>query len=131
MFASNLIGIIAQRLVRRLCPLCKAGYEPDNTERKLMGISPTEKLMIYRHTGCPDCDHMGFKGRLAIMELLHFDRGMIELVTRSADLKELTDYAHAHHFTPLIEDGIRRVREGLTSLQEVRRVVDFSERMEE
>jgi len=130
MFAANLIGIIAQRLVRRLCPLCKTAYEPDDSERKLMGLSPTEKLTIYRQRGCPDCENQGYKGRLAIMELLHFDRGMIELVTRSANLKELTDYANTHHFMPLIEDGIRRVREGLTSLEEVRRVVDFSERME-
>ena len=131
MFASNLIGIIAQRLVRKLCPLCKTGYEPDNTERELMGIIPGTRMMIYRPTGCPDCDHQGYKGRLAIMELLRFDHGMVELVTRRAGLKELTDYAQSHHFTPLSEDGIRRVKEGLTSLHEVRRVVDFSERMAE
>lgn len=131
MFASNLIGIIAQRLVRRLCPLCKAGYEPDDTERRLMKIGPDEQIMIYRKTGCPHCENMGYKGRLAIMELLQFDRGMVELVTRRAGLKELTDHALTRHFTPLINDGIRRVKQGLTSLQEVRRVVDFSERMAE
>jgi type IV pilus assembly protein PilB len=130
-FASNLIGIIAQRLVRRLCPLCKAGYEPDDIERRLMDVSPGAKITIYRPTGCPDCENMGYKGRLAIMELLHFDRGMVELVTRRAGLKELTDYALAHRFTPLCDDGVRRVMEGLTSLHEVRRVVDFSERMAE
>ncbi len=128
MFASNLIGIIAQRLVRRLCPLCKEAYQPDDSERMIMNIAADEILMICRPKGCPDCENQGFKGRLAIMEILHFDQGMIELVTRRAGLKELTDYALAHHFKPLSDDGIRRVKEGVTSLQEVRRVVDFSER---
>ncbi len=125
MFASNLIGIIAQRLVRRLCQNCKTGYEPDEAERRLLGIS--ESIAIYRPTGCPECENQGYKGRLAIIELLHFDRGMVELVTRRAGLKELTDYAISRHFTQLADDGIRRVKEGLTSLQEVRRVVDLTE----
>lgn len=128
MFASNLIGIIAQRLVRRLCPMCKVGYTPDAAERMIMNLAADEKIMLYQPAGCADCEHQGYKGRLAIMEILRFDKGMIELVTRRAGLKELTDYALSHQFTPLAVDGIRRVREGLTSLHEVRRVVDFSDR---
>lgn len=131
MFASNLIGIIAQRLVRKLCPLCKAGYEPDAEERRIMNISRDEKIMLYRPAGCPDCENQGFKGRLAIMEILRFDKGMVELVTRRAGLKELTDYAVERQFVPLADDGVRRVLGGLTSLHEVRRVVDFSDRLEE
>ncbi len=130
-FAANIIGIIAQRLVRRLCPLCKAGYTPDATERLIMGIGHDVEIMIYRPTGCPDCENQGYKGRLAIMEILRFDQGLIELVARHASLKELTDCAMLQQFTPLIDDGIRRVKEGLTSLHEVRRVVDFSERKSE
>jgi len=129
MFAANLIGIIAQRLVRKLCPLCRSGYTPDAFERGLMGIAPDEEITIFKSTGCHECDNQGYKGRLAIMEILRFDHGIIELITRRAGLKEITDYALAQHFTPIADDGIRRVREGLTSLQEVRRVVDFSERM--
>ena len=128
MFASNLIGIIAQRLVRRLCPLCKVGYIPDALERQIMNISATEQITIYRQTGCADCEYQGYKGRLAIMEILRFDQGLVELVTRGAGLKEITEYVLNHHFTPLCDDGIRRVRGGMTSLQEVRRVVDFSDR---
>ncbi|MFA6971361.1 MAG: GspE/PulE family protein [Gallionella sp.] len=130
-FATNLIGIIAQRLVRRLCPHCKAGYKPDATERKIMGIGPAEKITLFRPVGCAECDNQGYKGRLAIMEILRFDYGLIELVARRANLKEITQYALAHQFIPLIEDGVRRIREGLTSLHEVRRVVDFSERTSE
>ncbi|MDO9052751.1 MAG: ATPase, T2SS/T4P/T4SS family, partial [Gallionella sp.] len=131
MFASNLIGIIAQRLVRKLCPLCKSGYTPDDSECTLLGISPKTEITLFRPTGCHDCDFQGYKGRLAIMEILRFDRSLIELVTRRAGLKDLTDYALTQQFVPLAEDGVRRVCEGLTSLHEVRRVVDFSERMSE
>ncbi|MDD2721759.1 MAG: GspE/PulE family protein [Gallionella sp.] len=131
MFAANMIGIIAQRLVRKLCPNCKTGYSPDALERKLMGLNPEEQITLYRPAGCPNCDHMGFKGRLAIMEILRFDHGLVELITIHAGLKKITDYAHKQHFVSLAEDGVRRVREGLTSLAEVRRVVDFSERMTE
>lgn len=129
MFADNLIGVIAQRLVRKLCPLCKTPYAPDDMERQITGVNTATTL--YRSAGCPDCDHQGYKGRLAIMEILRFDQGLIELVTRSAGIKELTDYALANKFIPLCDDAIRRVKEGLTSLNEVRRVVDFSERMAE
>ncbi|MFA6061143.1 MAG: GspE/PulE family protein [Gallionella sp.] len=128
-FAANLIGIIAQRLVRKLCPLCKVAYTPDALECRLMGMA--QSPVLYRPAGCPDCEQQGYKGRLAIMEILRFDHGLIELVSRRAGIKAITDYVMAHQFIPLIEDGIRRVKEGVTSLGEVRRVVDFSERMAE
>jgi len=128
-FAANLIGIIAQRLVRKLCPLCKVSYSPDALECRLMGI--TQSPVLYRPAGCSDCEQQGYKGRLAIMEILRFDHGLIELVSRRAGIKAINDYVMAHQFIPLIEDGIRRVKEGVTSLGEVRRVVDFSERMAE
>jgi len=131
MFAANLIGIIAQRLVRKLCPLCKTGYSPDSAERELLGIAPDMKITLYQPSGCPDCENQGYKGRLAIMEVLRFDRSMVELISRRAGLKEITDHVLTQNFSPLAEDGIRRVCEGLTSLNEVRRVVDFSERMTE
>jgi len=130
-FAANLIGIIAQRLVRKLCPLCKTSYTPDATECRLMGVNQTMPPTLYRPVGCTECEQQGYKGRLAIMEILRFDHGLIELVSRRAGIKAITDYVMAHQFTPLIEDGIRRVKEGWTSLSEVRRVVDFSERMAE
>lgn len=129
LFAGNLIGIIAQRLVRRLCPECKEGYSPDDVERILLGIGGSDDLVLYRPAGCPVCEGQGYKGRLAIIEILRFDHGLDELVARRAGLREMTDYTVACGFIPIAEDGIRRVREGLTSLAEVRRVVDLTERI--
>ncbi len=131
MFATNLIGIIAQRLVRKLCPLCKALYQPDDAERNMMRLAEDETVDIFRPQGCPDCEHQGYKGRLAIMEILRFDHELIELITSNAGLRKITDYALTRQFVPLADDGIRRVKEGLTSLAEVRRVVDLSDRMAE
>jgi len=128
-FAGNLIGIIAQRLVRKLCPQCKASATPDATERKLLGISTEDDIILYRSVGCPACEEQGYKGRMAIIEILRFDRGLDELVARRAGLQEISDYALSRGFVPIAEDGIRRVREGLTSLNEVRRVVDLTERI--
>lgn len=131
MFATNLIGIIAQRLVRKLCPLCKAVYQPDDAERRMMRLAEDDTLDIFRPQGCPDCEHQGYKGRLAIMEILRFDHELIELITSNAGIRKITDYALTRQFVPLADDGIRRVKEGLTSLAEVRRVVDLSDRMAE
>ncbi|MDD5759124.1 MAG: GspE/PulE family protein [Desulfobulbaceae bacterium] len=129
LFAGNMIGIIAQRLVRKLCPHCKVRYRPGTVERKLMGINKEDPLVLYRAGGCPACEGQGYKGRMAIMEILRFDGSLDELVARQAGLKELEDYALTRDFVPIAKDGIRRVREGLTSLSEVRRVVDLSERL--
>ncbi len=127
--SGNIIGIVAQRLVRRLCPHCKATYSPDAAERTMLGASAQEEITLYRATGCPTCEGEGYKGRLAIIEILRFDRGLDELVARGALLQEMNDYAVSKGFIEIAEDGIRRVREGSTSLDEIRRVVDLTDRI--
>jgi len=129
LFAGNLIGIVAQRLVRRLCTNCKEGYAPQGIERTMLGLGAGDDLVLYRPVGCPNCEGQGYRGRLAIIEILRFDRGLDELVAKHTGLRELTDYALAHNFIPIAEDGSRRVREGLTSLDEVRRVVDLTDKI--
>jgi len=129
LFAGNLIGIVAQRLVRKLCAKCKESYAPEALERTLLGIGAADDIVLYRPAGCPLCAGQGYKGRLAIIEILRFDHGLDELVARRAGLQEMSDYAVSRGFIPIAEDGIRRVRDGLTSLTEVRRVVDLTERI--
>lgn len=129
LFAGNMIGIVSQRLVRKLCPTCKESYSPDDVERTLLGIAVEEERQLCRPVGCPSCKGQGYKGRLSIIEILRFDHGLDELVAHRASLQEMTNYALSHGFTPIVEDGIRRVREGITSLSEVRRVVDLTDRI--
>lgn len=127
--AGNIIGIIAQRLVRVLCPHCKYSYHPDLTERKLLGIHPDEEFTLYRAAGCDLCFHQGYKGRLAIMELLKMDSDLDDLVSRRASTRDLKQAAKEKGFRPLAADGLQRVLQGITSLSEVARVVDLTDRM--
>jgi type II secretory ATPase GspE/PulE/Tfp pilus assembly ATPase PilB-like protein len=125
--AGNLIGIVAQRLVRTLCAKCKKPDTPSPVEAQLMGLDPDEQITIYRPAGCPACDFLGYKGRMAIFELLKFDKGLDGLITKNASVNEMNDYAVARGFASMAEDGLRRVRDGLTTVDEVSRVVDLTE----
>jgi type II secretory ATPase GspE/PulE/Tfp pilus assembly ATPase PilB-like protein len=128
--AGNIIGIIAQRLVRKLCAHCKEAYEPAEIERKVLGIKPTSRSQsIYRPRGCIHCDGQGYRGRHAIMELLKFDREMDELIARGATLRDLHASALGKGFKTLADAAVRRVLEGSTSIDEVARVVDLTERI--
>ena len=125
--AGNLIGIIAQRLVRMLCGKCKEPYEAGTVEKSLLGSAPGEGLTLYRSVGCPTCKGQGYKGRTTIMELLRFDMGLDDLLSRNARSTELLAYARSTGFTTMAEDGLARVRAGQTSLEEVARVVDLTQ----
>jgi len=125
--AGNLIGIVAQRLVRTLCPNCKKPDTPSAVEAQLLGLGPDEQISVYRPVGCPACDFQGYKGRMAIFELLKFDKGLDGLITKNASVNEMNDYAVARGFASMAEDGLRRVRDGLTTVDEISRVVDLTE----
>ncbi|MBD8525999.1 GspE/PulE family protein [Pseudomarimonas arenosa] len=125
--AGNVIGIVAQRLIRKLCTHCKQMYVAEPVEKTLLGVDDEEDLVLYRAVGCEHCGVTGYRGRVAIVEALKFDAGMDELIARRATLRDLTDYALANGFSPISDDGLRRVREGLTTIDEVARVIDLTE----
>ncbi|MDO8958597.1 MAG: GspE/PulE family protein [Rhodocyclaceae bacterium] len=128
--AGNIIGIIAQRLVRKLCPHCRKPYPAGKEELRMIGTEQFRQMPIfYRPSGCELCDYQGYKGRLAIMEILRLDGDIDELIVRRATSREIRNVANAKGFRALAEDGMRRVIEGATSLEEVARVVDLTERM--
>jgi general secretion pathway protein E/type IV pilus assembly protein PilB len=127
--AGNIIGIVAQRLVRKLCRTCRQSYDPDANERRLVGFTPTEPAGLYRAVGCEQCDYQGYRGRSSIVELLKIDPGIDELIARRATAREILTAARAKGFKTLADDGVRLVRAGSTSLEEVMRVVDLTDRM--
>jgi general secretion pathway protein E/type IV pilus assembly protein PilB len=127
--AGNIIGIIAQRLVRKLCRTCRQSYDPDVKERRMLGLSPTEPQSLFRSVGCEACDYQGYRGRLGIMEILKMDPAIDELVARRATAREILTAARAKGFKTLAEDGIRVVRAGVTSVDELMRVADLTDRM--
>jgi general secretion pathway protein E/type IV pilus assembly protein PilB len=128
--SGNIIGIIAQRLVRKLCPHCRKPYPAGKEELRMIGTERFRQMPIfYRPSGCELCDYQGYKGRLAIMEILRIDGDIDELIVHRATSREIRNVANAKGFRALAEDGLRRVIEGATSLEEVARVVDLTERM--
>jgi general secretion pathway protein E/type IV pilus assembly protein PilB len=123
---------VAQRLVRRVCVHCREEVQvtEGSIEARLIGAHAVGRT-VYRahHGGCEACGFQGYKGRLAIMELLRMDSMLDELITRNATLGELTAHAMAHGFAPMAEDGLRRVLEGITTVEEVGRVVDLTTKL--
>lgn len=124
--AGNIIGVVAQRLVRVLCPHCKEAYSPDADERRLLGLQAKAEVQIYRHVGCKRCNYTGYRGRMAIIELLRIDNEIDALVARRSPLDEIRAVAMAKGFVTLAEDGVRRILEGYTSFSEVTRVIDLT-----
>lgn len=128
--AGNIIGVIAQRLVRRLCPHCRKPYPAGKQEMRLLGAERFRQTpILYRPSGCQHCEYQGYRGRLAILEILRMDSDLDDLVVRRATQREIRHAALEKGLRTLAEDGLRRVAEGATSLEEVGRVVDLTERM--
>ncbi len=127
--AGNIIGVVAQRLVRVLCPHCKESAKPNDDERKILGVKVNEAIIIFKHKGCKRCNQTGYRGRMAIMELLRIDSDMDSLIARRAHFDELRQLALKKGFNTLADDGVRRILEGYTSIEEVMRVIDLTSRI--
>ncbi|WP_324295603.1 type II secretion system ATPase GspE [Rheinheimera sp. UJ51] len=121
LLSSSLLGVLAQRLVRTLCPHCKAAHVPDKEERHLLSANKTTNLLIYRATGCEHCNFSGYKGRTGIHELIVVDDQMREMVHNGKGEQHIEKYAR--QFSPSIRsDGFSKVLAGITTLEEVLRV---------
>lgn len=129
--AGNIIGIVGQRLVRKLCDHCKTKDSPNDLEKTLLGLNKDNvDATVYRANGCDVCHHYGYKGRIAITELLKIDREMDDLISHRATQSELYNLALEKGFEPLAEDALKRVLDGSTTLEEASRVVDLTDRLE-
>ena len=127
--AGNIIGVIAQRLLRKLCSQCKAPSSPEGGTRRLLGMQDNDARPVYQAVGCARCDNTGYKGRVAIMELFKLDPEIDELIARRATGREIRMAAAARGFRTLAEDAVSRVLLGQTSLEEISRVVDLTDRV--
>ncbi|MBU0662974.1 MAG: Flp pilus assembly complex ATPase component TadA [Proteobacteria bacterium] len=129
--AGNIIGIVAQRLIRRLCPECKYAYYAGELELKLLGVDAAEgkEVVLYQPVGCKACEQQGYKGRTTVMELLRINAELEDLIARRVSTRELLNKALAGGFRPLADDACRRVLDGTTSLDEISRVVDLTYRL--
>jgi general secretion pathway protein E len=120
LLSSSMLGILAQRLVRCLCTVCREAYVPSPAELSLLeGAKPA---MLYRPTGCPACTHTGYHRRTGIYELMRVDEGLRHLIHDRVAEQELRTYALQKGMKSLRQDGLRLVTEGVTSLEELLRV---------
>jgi type II secretory ATPase GspE/PulE/Tfp pilus assembly ATPase PilB-like protein len=128
--AGNIIGVIAQRLVRKLCKFCKSAYAPNEDDLRMLsnhlGIKPQK---IYKAKGCTSCDNTGYTGRLALLEILKMNSDLDDLLAHGATTKEIKEAAYQQGFFTLADDGVRHIIEGITSIKEVARVADLTDRM--
>jgi len=128
--AGNIIGVVAQRLMRRLCIHCREPFRPDDElTLKILGVDPGWKGEIFRAAGCDHCDSSGYRGRLAIMELFKMNGEIDELIARRATGREIREAARRTGFRTLAEDAVSRVLAGQTSLDEISRIVDLTDRV--
>lgn len=125
--SGNMIGIVAQRLARKLCKHCKTSYEPEPFERQLLAISEGEHYELYKAKGCEKCNGVGYKGRLAVLETLRFTSEMDDLFLEGASQHALLDKAIENGFSTMAQSGIRWVKQGHTTLEEISRVVNLTE----
>ena len=128
--AGNIIGVIAQRLIRKLCKFCKTGYLPNEDDLRMLRNDRGEvPEKIYKAKGCTSCDNTGYKGRMALLEILKMNSDLDDLLADGATTKEIKQVAHEQGFFTLADDGIRHIIAGITSIKEVARVADLTERM--
>ncbi|MDG6778575.1 GspE/PulE family protein [Thiomicrorhabdus sp. zzn3] len=125
--SGNIIGVVAQRLARRLCEKCKEPYEAETFERQIMGLSPDQEMTLYRAKGCDKCNQTGYKGRLAILETLRFTAEMDDMLLAGESQHAILDEALKNGFSTMAKSGLRWVKQGKTSVEEVSRVVNLTE----
>jgi general secretion pathway protein E len=121
LLSSSLLGVLAQRLVRTLCPHCKKSHLPDEQEIKLLELPSDNTQVIYSATGCIECKFKGYKGRMGIHELLFVDDKVRELIHNGKGEQAIEKCIRKN--TPSIRrDGFDKVMMGKTTLEEVLRV---------
>ena len=130
--ATALCGVVSQRLVRRICPKCRESYEASEEEVRTLGLDPQQKHTFYRGKGCADCFNTGYRGRIGVFEILEIDHRLQRQIASKADRgaieAELKNGKSG--FTTLRENAIELVEQGITTADEVRRVIYETGEME-
>ncbi|HIC97191.1 MAG TPA: type II secretion system protein GspE, partial [Aquificaceae bacterium] len=118
LLASSLEGVIAQRLVRRVCNGCKEAYEPDEEELKELGMEGYEGV-FYRGRGCEACLGTGYRGRVGVFEVLELCDELKTLITKTQDSNEIRRLAREKGYRTMMEDGVEKVKKGITTSGEL------------
>ena len=120
--SSALVGIIAQRLIRKLCPRCKEEYIASDYEKEVLGLSKDETLTLYRKTGCNRCNNTGYKGRVGIYEIMEINKEIRELINADESLEAITNAALRNNMKTLSKSAINVILNGDSTIEELLRV---------
>ena len=123
MVATALKGVIAQRLVRKICPHCKEAIVADVTEKKLLGVNENEQVVHYKGRGCAACNHSGYSGRLGVYEIMTMDRDIKDLILRTNNSDEVKDLAIKHGMKTLAMSAKELVLSGQTTIDEMMKII--------
>ena len=122
LIADSVIGVIAQRLVRRLCPACKQPRIPTPDEKRIMGLNPDEELTIYKPCGCSQCDQTGYKGRIGVYEIMTVSPELKKIISNREGADKIKEQALKEGMNTLHMSATEYVLEGITSYEEMLRV---------
>ncbi|MDE6606406.1 MAG: GspE/PulE family protein, partial [Lachnospiraceae bacterium] len=122
LLADSVVGIIAQRLVRRLCPSCKREKTADEEERELLGLAPNEEVKIYEPCGCDKCDGTGYKGRIGVYEILEMTPALKRIISKGGGAEEIKEQALTEGMRTLRMSATEYVLDGTTSVSEMIKV---------
>ncbi|MDX1975312.1 MAG: GspE/PulE family protein [Rickettsiales bacterium] len=129
LLAGSLIGCLAQRLARKLCPHCKAAYTASEEECRILGVDMREPPQIYKAVGCGKCKNKGYRGRVAVVEVLRIDKGLDELIATHSTRRSMMEYALSNGFVTMQQDGINKVLAGEITLEELISTIDLTDRL--
>ncbi len=124
LLADSIVGIIAQRLVRRLCPNCKKEKEADAEEKEILGFpeNSKKKVKIFEPCGCDQCDNTGFKGRVGVYEILEISPRLKRVISKNATAEEIKEVAMEEGMHTLRQSATKYVLDGITSINEMKKV---------
>jgi len=127
LLSSSMLGFMAQRLIRAICPDCKTGFYPSAEVLRELGLDETKPIRLFKGKGCPACYDSGHKGRFGIFELLETDGGLQHLILQNPTINALRRYLSDNGNETLRTYGYRKVKEGRTTMEEVKRTTTVGE----
>jgi type II secretory ATPase GspE/PulE/Tfp pilus assembly ATPase PilB-like protein len=123
MISSAVIGVMGQRLIRTICPECKTPYFPSSAVSKQLGLDHQKNIKLFKGKGCEDCYDSGFKGRMGIYELLSVDQDLQRLILQRPSSEQLTNFITQHNIKTVRDEGLDKIKEGFTTIEEVNRAI--------
>ena len=122
LIADSVVGVIAQRLVRRLCPNCKKPHIITEEEAEILGVKTKEQVQIYEPCGCPQCDNMGYKGRIGVYEIMEMTQDLKTIISKNGSAEAIKEQAIKNGMHTLRMSASEYVLSGITSFNEMMKV---------